>query len=160
MKPKQPTEPPRPQQTQLYRPKVRHSHTHQVERNYAKRSGNQKPSSKQASSSTNSEVHLFPLPVVPRPDIPVGGRLTHFVEQWEELTDKKWILSIFPNRFKILLVSSSPIAVPINLIQFPPPPPVIARRDRKSSQETGCGKSTESGNSRFLLPDITSTGFH
>ena len=44
--------------------------------------------------SQTSEVQLFPLPVLPRPDIPVGGRLAHFVEQWEELTDNKWILSI------------------------------------------------------------------
>ena len=72
----------------------------------------------------NSEVQLFPLPVLSCPDIPVGGRLAHFVEQWEELTDNKWILYIFQNGFKIpfktvLLLSD----VPINLIQFPPPPP-------------------------------------
>ena len=36
----------------------------------------------------------FPLPVMPRPDIPVGGRLAPFVEQWEELTDNKWVHSI------------------------------------------------------------------
>ena len=41
----------------------------------------------------NSEVQPFPLPVLPRPDSPVGGRLAHFVEQWEELTDNKWVLS-------------------------------------------------------------------
>ena len=63
------------------------------------------PSSKQASSLTNSEVHLFPLPVLPYPDFPVGGRLTFFVEQWEELTDNKWILSTFGNGFKILFKS-------------------------------------------------------
>ena len=32
--------------------------------------------------------------------------------------------------------------------------PVSQRRDRKSSQQTGSGKGTESGNSRLLLPDI------
>ena len=37
----------------------------------------------------SSENQPFPLPVLPRPDIPVGGRLAHFVEQWEELTDNK-----------------------------------------------------------------------
>ena len=42
----------------------------------------------------NSEVQPFPLPVMPRPDIPVGGRLAPFVEQWEELTDNKWVHSI------------------------------------------------------------------
>ena len=37
----------------------------------------------------NSEVHFFPLPVLPPPDISVGGMLAHFVEQREELTDNK-----------------------------------------------------------------------
>ena len=32
--------------------------------------------------------------------------------------------------------------------------PVSQRRDRKPSQQTGSGKSTESGNSRLLFPDI------
>ena len=32
--------------------------------------------------------------------------------------------------------------------------PVSQRRDRKSSQQTGSGKGTESGNSRLLFPDI------
>ena len=45
-------------------------------------------------SPQSSEIQRFPLPVLLRPDIPVGGRLAHFVEQWEELTDNKWVLSI------------------------------------------------------------------
>ena len=32
--------------------------------------------------------------------------------------------------------------------------PVSQRRDQKSSQQTGSGKGTESGNSRLLFPDI------
>ena len=35
--------------------------------------------------------------------------------------------------------------------------PVIARRNRGASQETGSGKGSESGNSRFLFPAIPST---
>ena len=35
--------------------------------------------------------------------------------------------------------------------------PVIARRNRRASQETGSGKGSESGNSRFLFPAIPST---
>ena len=57
----------------------------------------------------NSEVQPFPLPVLPRPDIPVGVRLAHFVEQWEELTDNKWVLSIVRNRFKIPFKSVPPL---------------------------------------------------
>ena len=42
----------------------------------------------------SSESQPFQLPVLPRPDIPVGGRLARFMEQWEKLTDNKWVLSI------------------------------------------------------------------
>ena len=66
----------------------------------------------------NSEVQPFPLPVLPYPDIPVGGRLAHFVEQWEEMTDNKWVLSIVRNRFEIPFKSVPPLSVvPINLSQ-------------------------------------------
>ena len=37
----------------------------------------------------SSESQPFPLPILPCPDIPVGGRLAHFVRQWGELTQKK-----------------------------------------------------------------------
>ena len=37
----------------------------------------------------SSESQPFSVPILPRPDIPVGGRLAHFVEQWGELTNKK-----------------------------------------------------------------------
>ena len=61
----------------------------------------------------NIDVQPFP-----RPDIPVGGRLTHFLEQWEELTDYKWVLSIIQNGFKIPLKSVPPLlVVPIKLRQ-------------------------------------------
>ena len=62
---------------------------------------NSSPPLSKPHSPQNSKVQLFLLPVLPQPDIPVGGRLAHFVEQWEELTDNKWILSIVRNRFKI-----------------------------------------------------------
>ena len=66
----------------------------------------------------NFEVQPFPLPVLPHPDIPVGGRLAHFVEQWKELTDNKWVLSIVRNGFKIPFKSVPPLSVvPINLSQ-------------------------------------------
>ena len=101
----------------------------------------------------NSEVQPFPLPVLPCPDIPVGGRLAHFVEQWEELTDNKWVLSIVRNGFEIPFKSVHPLSVvPINLSL-----PVIARRNRGASQETGSGNGSESMNFRFLFPAIPST---
>ena len=70
----------------------------------------------------NIDVQPFPLPVLPRPDIPVGGRLAHFVEQWEELTDNKWVLSIVRNRLKIPFKSVPPLSVvPIKLSQSSSP---------------------------------------
>ena len=70
----------------------------------------------------NSEVQSFPLPVLPHPDIPVGGRLAHFVEQSEELTDNKWVFSIIRNKFKIPFKSVPPhLVVPINLSQSSSP---------------------------------------
>ena len=70
----------------------------------------------------SSENQPFPLPVLPRPDIPVGGRLAYFVEQWEELTDNKWVLSIVRNGFKIAFKSIPPLSVvPISLSQSSSP---------------------------------------
>ena len=66
----------------------------------------------------NSEVQPFPLPVLPHPDIPVGGRLAHFVGQLKELTDSKWVLSIIQNGFKIPFKSVPLLSVvQINLSQ-------------------------------------------
>ena len=80
---------------QLYRPKFRHHHTHQVQRNMLREVEirNSSPPLSKPYPPQNSEVQPFPLLVLPRPNIPVGGRLAHFVEQWEELTDNKWVLS-------------------------------------------------------------------
>ena len=38
----------------------------------------------------NTEVQA-PLPL-PLPNIPVGGRLAHFAQNWAEITDDKWVL--------------------------------------------------------------------
>ena len=84
----------------------------------------------QSSSPPLSKPHLpqrsenqpFPLSVLPHPDIPMGGRLAHFVDQWEELTDNKWVLSIVQNCFKIPFKSIPPLSVvPISLNQSSSP---------------------------------------
>ena len=64
----------------------------------------------------------FPLPILPRPDIPVGGRLVHFVEQWGELTHNKCVLSIVQEGFRIPLKSTPPLSsVLISLSQSSSP---------------------------------------
>ena len=104
----------------------------------------------------NSEVETFPLPVLPRPDIPVGGRLAHFVEQWEELTDNKWVLSIVRNGFKIPFKSVPPLSVvPINLSQSSSPllQEEIAELLKKQAVERVQNPGTHGFCSRlFLVP--------
>ena len=102
----------------------------------------------------NSEVQPFPLPVLQRPDIPVGGRLAHFVEQWEELTDNKWVLSNVRNGFKIPFKSVPPLSViPINLSQFASP---LLREEitellKKRAVESVLNQGTLSFYSRLFL---------
>ena len=100
--------------------KVRQNHTHQIEKTMQREAGikSSSPPLSKPHLPQNFEVQPFPLPVLPRPDIPVGGRLAHFVEQWEELTNNKWVLSIVRNRFKIPFKSVPPLSVVlINLSQ-------------------------------------------
>ena len=47
----------------------------------------------------------FPTPLpLPLPNIPVGGRLAHFAQNWAEITDDKWVLSLVRkgNRIRFL----------------------------------------------------------
>ena len=47
----------------------------------------------------NTEVQA-PLPL-PLPNIPVGGRLAHFAQNWAKITDDKWVLSVIRNGYRI-----------------------------------------------------------
>ena len=40
----------------------------------------------------------------------MGGRLAHFVEKWEEITDNKWVLSIVRHGFRIPFSKISPLS--------------------------------------------------
>ena len=100
----------------------------------------------------SSESQPFSLPILPRPDIPVGGRLAHFVEQWGELTQNKWVLSIVSDSFRIPFNATSPFDSSDKSESILP---VITRRDNETPPEMGSGKGTRSGNSRFLFPDIS-----
>ena len=64
----------------------------------------------------------FPLPALPLADIPVGGRLAHFAEKWEEITDNKWVLSIVRSGFRIPFIKIPPLSsVPIRMSQSSSP---------------------------------------
>ena len=58
----------------------------------------------------SSESQPFPLPILLRPDIPVGGRLAHFVEQWGELIHNKWVLSVVRDGFRMQVRSTPPLS--------------------------------------------------
>ena len=47
----------------------------------------------------NTEVQA-PLPL-PIPNIPVGGRLAHFAQNWAKITDDKWVLSLVRKGYRI-----------------------------------------------------------
>ena len=52
----------------------------------------------------------------------MGGRLAHFVEKWEEITDNKWVLSIVQNGFRIPFIKIPPLSpVPIRMSQSSSP---------------------------------------
>ena len=154
---KQPSKPSRPQQSSSFRPKGQTKSYPSNRKDYAKRSGNQKqfPSSKQASSSTKfwSPTLSTAGPATSR--CSSGRRLAHFVEQWEELTNNKWVLSIDRNGFKIPFKSVPPLSVVlINLSQSSSP---LLREEIVEPQKTGSGKGSESGNSQFLFLAIPGT---
>ena len=46
-----------------------------------------------------TDVHT-PLPL-PLPNIPVGGRLAHFAQDWAKITDDKWVLSVIRDGYRI-----------------------------------------------------------
>ena len=47
----------------------------------------------------NTEVQsILPLPL---PNIPVGGRLAHFAQNWAKITDDEWVLSLIRKGYRI-----------------------------------------------------------
>ena len=82
--------------------------------------------------------------------------MAHFVEQREELTNNKWVLSVIRNRFKIPFKSVPPLSVVlINLSQSSSP--LLREEIVELLKKMSSGKGSESGNSRFLFPAIPST---
>ena len=101
----------------------------------------------------SSESQPFPLPVLPCPDIPVGGRLAYFVEKWGELTQNKMGLLCRTKRFQDTIQFNSPFFYSSDKSESIILP-IITRRDNGTSPEKGSGKGTRSGNSQFLFPAI------
>ena len=52
----------------------------------------------------------------PLPHLPVGGRLSHFLDQWALITSDKWVLSILRRGLELQFLEQPPLSpVPINL---------------------------------------------
>lgn len=44
----------------------------------------------------------------PKIHIPVGGRLTHFLQEWEQITQDQWVLSIIKDGYKLEFLQKPP----------------------------------------------------
>ena len=42
------------------------------------------------------------------PKIPIGGRLSHFLKEWEQITQDQWILSIIRKGYKLEFLQKPP----------------------------------------------------
>lgn len=51
-----------------------------------------------------------PLPY-PRRDLPVGGRLGHFAEEWENITQDRWVLSVVRRGYKIPFIKKPTLSL-------------------------------------------------
>lgn len=58
--------------------------------------------------STPPVEEEFPVPL---PHIPVGGRLAHFLDQWEEITTDSWVLSILRGGLGLRFNSLPPLSI-------------------------------------------------
>ena len=98
----------------------------------------------------NIEVQA-PLPL-PLQNIPVGGRLAHFAQNWAEITDDKWVLSVVRKGYRIPFLKTS------NSVTRPSLLPAASksaagRRSRQSPLKGGSG-GDNSGMSRILLKNF------
>ena len=42
------------------------------------------------------------------PQIPVGGRLRFFLENWKQITDDQWVLSVIEEGYKLEFIKNPP----------------------------------------------------
>ena len=46
--------------------------------------------------------------IAKRPEIPVGGRLSHFLHAWEKITTDKWVLDVVKHGYKLEFIQKPP----------------------------------------------------
>ena len=57
-----------------------------------------------------SSEEVAPLPL-PLPHIQVGGRLAHFAQNWQKVTNNKWVLSLVRTGYRIPFIERPPLSV-------------------------------------------------
>ena len=57
-----------------------------------------------------SSEEVTPLPL-PLPHIQVGGRLAHFAQNWQKVTNNKWVLSLVKTGYRIPFIERPPLSV-------------------------------------------------
>ena len=57
-----------------------------------------------------SVEEVTPLPL-PLPHIQVGGRLAHFAQNWQKVTNNKWVLSLVKTGYRIPFIERPPLTV-------------------------------------------------
>ena len=58
----------------------------------------------------------------PKPHIPVGGRLCHFLEEWKAITSDQWVLEVIEHGYSLEFMQQ-------------PPPPTGVRPTRLPSEQ-------------------------
>ena len=43
-----------------------------------------------------------------KPEIPVGGRLSHFLPEWQRITSDKWVLDLVEHGYKLEFLKKPP----------------------------------------------------
>ena len=95
--------------------------------------------------------NLPPLPL-PQPQIPVGGRLTHFALNWQNNTNDQWVLSLIKKRLSNSIQRTASIIKRAHLLSAISKKRVGGRGNQLTPKRGSGGNST--GNSRFLLSDF------
>ena len=98
----------------------------------------------------NTEVQS-PLPL-PLPNIPVGGKLAHFAQNWAKITDDEWVLCLVRKGYRISFLKR-PISVTRPSLLPAASKSAAGRRSRQSPLKGGSG-GDNSGMSRILLQNF------
>ena len=100
----------------------------------------------------------FLLPPLPRPEWPVGGRLSHFAEAWSALTADQWVKSIIDKGYYIPFSSDPPLT-----LSPPPGADDTVRNQTAGSKTRGPRPLVQAGDrgsrdyeSRLLQPPLRS----